>query len=116
MPLGAPCGAGGDACYRQTMRRVVAMALVAIAGVACSAAVKWEKAGASPAEQQRDEADCTSRANLEATIPSAQQVSTTGAGNTPIGPTTTRVAPFDTGVFETCMRDRGYERVAPGTK
>jgi hypothetical protein len=96
------------------MRRTVALILVAIAGVACSSTVKWQKAGVSAAEQQRDETDCTSRASLESSVPSAQRMSTTGS--TPIDPTTTRVAPFDSAVYEECMRTRGYERVAPTPK
>ena len=89
------------------------MILVAMASAACSAAVKWEKAGGSAAEQQRDETDCTSRASLESSVPSAQRVSTTGS--TPMDPQATRVQPYDAGAFEECMRARGYERVAPAT-
>jgi hypothetical protein len=96
------------------MRRTLALTLVALACVACSSTVKWQKAGVSPGEQQRDETDCTSRASLESSVPSAQRVSTTGS--TPIDPTTTRVAPLDAGVFEECMKTRGYERVAPTPK
>jgi hypothetical protein len=89
----------------------MALVLVAIVSVACSAAVKWEKAGASAGEQQRDEADCTARASRESSVPSAQRVSTTSSS--PVDPQATQVRPFDTGVFEACMHDRGYERVAP---
>jgi hypothetical protein len=76
--------------------------------------VKWQKAGTSPGEQQRDETDCYSRASLESSAPSAQRVSTTGS--TPMDPDTTRVQPFSSTVFEQCMHDRGYERVVPTPK
>jgi hypothetical protein len=89
--------------------------LVAIAGAGCAAAtVKWEKPGVSTADQQHDETDCTSRASLESTVPSAQRMSTTVS--TPIDPQSTRVEPYDPAVFEECMRTRGYERVAPTPK
>jgi len=97
------------------MRRAVALLLVAIVGAACSAAtVKWQKTGVSAGEQQRDETDCYSRASVEGSVPSAQRVSTTGS--TPMDPQTTQVQPFDSGVFEQCMHDRGYERIAPTPK
>ena len=93
------------------MRQALALVLVALASAACSSTVKWEKTGVSAGEQQRDETDCTARASRESSVPSAQRVSTTTS--TPVDPQATQVRPFDSGVFEQCMRDRGYERVAP---
>ena len=97
------------------MRRLVALALVALAGVSCSAAVRWQKAGVAAAEQQRDETDCTARANRETTVSTAStRADSPGAGGTPLDYQRNRIEPYDPGVFEECMRTRGYERVPPG--
>jgi hypothetical protein len=96
------------------MRRVLALILLAITGAACSATVKWEKAGASAAERQRDETDCTSQASRQSSVPTAQNIGVTPG--TPVDPQATRIRSFDTTVFEECMRTRGYERVAPTPK
>ena len=85
------------------------LALVAIAGASCSAAIRWEKSGVGEAERQRDETDCTARASRESTVPSAQGVGTTPG--TPYGSETTQIRPYDAGLFDECMRSRGYERV-----
>jgi hypothetical protein len=99
--------------YHHLVRRAVALGLVVIGAASCATAprVRWEKAGVSPGEQQRDETDCTSRASLESSVPSAQRVSPTGS--TPVDPQVTRVRPLDSTVYEDCMRTRGYERIAP---
>lgn len=97
------------------MRRLVALALVALAGVSCSAAVRWQKAGVAPAEQQRDETDCTARADREGTVPTAStRAGSPGAGSPPVDYQRNRIEAYDPGVFEECMRTRGYERVPPG--
>jgi hypothetical protein len=91
------------------MKRLVALALVAVAGASCSAAIRWEKSGVGAAEQQRDETDCTARASQETTVPTAVISGT--STSTPVEPTRTRIQPYNADVFETCMRDRGYQRV-----
>jgi hypothetical protein len=63
------------------MRRLVALALVALAGVSCSAAVRWQKTGVAAAEQQRDETDCTARANREGTVSTASTMAGSPAGS-----------------------------------
>src|SRR5262245_66415353 len=98
---------------RQPVRRAVTLALVAIVGTSCSSAmrVQWQKAGVSAAEQQRDETDCTSQASRQSSVPTAQNVGVTPG--TPVDPQATRVRPFDSVVYEECMKTRGYERIAP---
>jgi hypothetical protein len=90
----------------------VALGLVVIGAASCATAprVRWEKAGVSPGEQQRDETGCTSRANLNTGATSIQRFSTTTS--TPVDPQL-RVSPVDSTVYEDCMRTLGYERVAP---
>ena len=98
--------------HRRLVRRAAALGLVVIGAASCATAprVRWEKAGVSPAEQQRDETDCTSRANLTTGATSTQRLSTTSS--TPVDPQL-RVSPVDSTVYEDCMRDRGYERITP---
>lgn len=98
---------------RHLVRQAVVLGLVVIAAVSCSTAsrVRWDKAGVTPAEQQRDETDCTSRASLGPGAPSAQQVSPTSSAL--VDPQATRVSAVDSTTYEECMRTRGYERVAP---
>lgn len=91
------------------MRRVMALALVVMAGTSCSTAIRWEKSGAGDAERQRDETECTARASRESTVSTAQRTGTTTG--TPYDPQRTRIQPYDATVFEECMRTRGYERV-----
>ena len=91
------------------MRRVTVLAFVVIASAACSSAIRWEKPGVGAGEQQRDETECTSRASRESSVPTAQSVGTTSG--TPVDPQRTRIQPYDAGLFEECMRTRGYERV-----
>jgi len=96
------------------MRRILILALVVIAGVSCSQAVRWQKSGISAAEQQRDEADCTARASREASVPTAARV---GSGtNPPYDPQQAQVQAYDVNVFAECMRSRGYEQVTPAAK
>jgi len=98
-----------DPCYRPFMRRVMALALVVIAGASCSTAIRWEKSGAGDAERQRDETECTARASRESTVSTAQSVGTTYGS--PLDSQRTRIQPYDADLFDECMRTRGYERV-----
>jgi hypothetical protein len=88
------------------------LGLVVIGTASCATVsrVRWEKAGVSPAELQRDETDCTSRATLDTGATTTQRMSTTTS--TPVDPQR-RVSPVDSMVYEDCMRTRGYERIAP---
>ena len=85
--------------------------LVALVGVSCSTAVRWQKAGVAAADQQRDETECTSLANRETTIPSASTVGSSPTTSTPYyDPQRNRIQTHDATGFEECMRTRGYER------
>jgi hypothetical protein len=94
------------------MKRLVALALVALASASCSAVIRWEKSGVGAAEQQRDETECTARASRETSVPTAVTSGTTPSPVT-LDPQRTRIQSYDADVFESCMRDRGYQRV-PG--
>jgi hypothetical protein len=96
------------------MRRLGALVLVALVGVSCSSAVRWQKAGVAAADQRRDETVCTSLANRETTVPSASTVGTSTTTGTPYDPQQNRIQTYDVAAFEECMRTRGYERVPPG--
>jgi hypothetical protein len=93
------------------MRGLAALVVVALVGVSCSTAVRWQKAGVGAAEQQRDETACTGLANRESTVPTASGYGTGTTTSTPLDPQRNRIQPYDAGVFEECMRTRGYERV-----
>jgi hypothetical protein len=92
------------------MRCLGALVLVALVGVSCSSAVRWQKAGVAAADQQRDETECTSLANRETTVTSASTVGTSGTTSTPYDPQRNRIQTYDVAAFEECMRTRGYER------
>jgi hypothetical protein len=96
---------------RHPTRRLVVLAVAAVSTVGCTAAVRWEKPGASEAQRQRDETECVSRSSREGVVPSAQTVGT--SPGTPTDPQRTRVLTTDPAVFDECMKARGYERVAP---
>jgi hypothetical protein len=98
------------------VRRAVVLALVISSSVACGAVgARWEKSGASEAERRRDEAECASRASRETTVPTAERAGS--RAGTPYESQQVRIRDYDSGVFDECMRTRGYERVpgrAPG--
>ena len=50
---------------------------------------------------------------FETTVPSASTVGTSTTTGTPLDPQRNQIQPHDAGVFEECMRTRGYERVPP---
>jgi len=89
------------------MGRVAVLILVALAGVACTATVKWEKTGVDATERQRDETDCTSQASRQSSVPTAQTYGTV------VDPQPSQARPVDSTAYEDCMRTRGYERIAP---
>lgn len=93
------------------MRRLTVLGLLVVAGFGCTAVVRWEKAGGSEADRQRDETDCTGLASRETAVPTAQSAGT-GYG-TPTQSQRTRIRTYDAGAFEECMKGRGYQRIAP---
>lgn len=93
------------------MRRMAVLGAAVVWTLGCSAAVRWEKTGASDAERRRDEAECVSLASREGTVPTAQSASTSTA--TPLDSQRTRIQSYDTALVEQCMTGRGYQMVAP---
>jgi hypothetical protein len=100
-----------DLDYTRPMRRLAVFVLIALGSVACGAAIRWEKAGASEAERQKDETECTSLASREGTAPTARDAA--ASATTPVGYQRTRVEPYNPTVFDECMGTRGYQRVSP---
>jgi hypothetical protein len=87
--------------------------LVALVGVSCSSAVRWQKAGVAGADQRRDETECTSLATRESTAATTTGYGTGTTTTMPVDTQRNRIQPYDAGVFEDCMKTRGYEQVPP---
>jgi hypothetical protein len=85
--------------------------LVALVGVSCSSAVRWQKSGVAAPQQRQDETECTSLATREPTASTTTGYGTGTTTTTPVDPQRNRIQPYDAGVFEECMKTRGYERV-----
>jgi hypothetical protein len=94
------------------MRHVVILTLLVLGVVGCAATVRWDKTGVSDAERQRDQTECASRASLESSAPVAQSSGTMYSA--PVDSNRVQVRPYDTQVYDECMRARGYERASPG--
>jgi hypothetical protein len=92
------------------MRRVAVLLLVALGIAACATGARWERPGASEAERRRDEAECAAQANRDRSVP-AQRIVTRSGGRTTEGVGLVTVRDLDPGVFDECMRTRGYDRV-----
>lgn len=92
------------------MWRAVAMSLLALGAVACATGARWERPGGTDAERRRDEAECASLANRDRSVPSQRITARPGGGTTESTELVT-VRDFDSGVFDECMRVRGYARV-----
>jgi hypothetical protein len=92
------------------MWRVPVLILVALGSAACVTGVRWERPGATEAERRRDESECAAQANRDRSVP-AQRIVTRSSGRTTEGMELVTVRDFDSGVFDECMRTRGYERV-----
>jgi hypothetical protein len=92
------------------MWRVPVLILLTLGSAACATGVRWERSGATEAEQRRDESECAARANRDRSVP-AQRIVTRSSGRTTEGMELVTVRDFDSGVFDECMRTRGYERV-----
>jgi hypothetical protein len=92
------------------MWRVRALAFLALWSVACATGARWERPGGTEAERRRDEAECAARANRDRSVPT-QRITTRSGGRTTESMELVTVRDFDSGVFDECMRTRGYERV-----
>jgi hypothetical protein len=96
------------------MRRLALLAL-ALASVGCVTIERWERPGATEAEQRRDDAECWARAENERAVPTRRLVSRPGGG----GPyETVEMVPrreFDSALYEQCLESRGYRKVPAKT-
>ena len=92
------------------MWRVFALTFLALGSVACATGARWERPGATEAERRRDETECAAQANRDRSVP-AQRIVTRPGGRTTEGMELVTVRDFDSGVFDECMRARGYARV-----
>jgi hypothetical protein len=102
--------APGDCASTPARRRLGLLVLVALVGVSCSAAVRWQKAGVAAADQQRDETECTSLANRETTIPSASTVGSSPTTSTPYDPQRNRIQTYDVARLRRVQADPRHER------
>jgi hypothetical protein len=86
--------------------------VVALAGAACATS-RWERAGATEADRQRDETECTARANRDYSVPGRRVISSSRRDvNESVELVTRRE--FDVAAYEACMEGRGYRRVPVG--
>ena len=92
------------------MWRVPFLILVAPGSAACATGARWERPGATEVERRRDETECAAQANRDRSVPGQRITSRPGGGVTESTELVT-VRDFDSGVFDECMRTRGYERV-----
>jgi hypothetical protein len=98
--------------YDRLVRRALALTILALGTVACATGARWERPGGTDAERRRDEAGCAAQADRDRSLPTQRVTPLPGGGTVE---TTERVTArnVDPGVFDECMRTRGYERV-PG--
>jgi hypothetical protein len=82
-----------------------------LGSAACAPGARWERPSATEADRRRDETECTSLASRDRSIPVPRNMSSssTRAGRDGIELATVR--DFEPGVFDECMRTRGYERI-----
>jgi hypothetical protein len=92
------------------MWRGIVLTLLALGGAACATGTRWERSGATEDDRKRDETDCAARANRDRSVP-AQRIIARSSGRTTEGMELVTVREFDSGVFDECMRVRGYQRV-----
>jgi hypothetical protein len=93
------------------MWRDLALVVVLLGSAACGAGVRWERPGGTEAERRRDETDCAALANRDRSVPA--QRTTRSGGRTTESVELVTVRDFDSGVYDECMKSRGYQRV-PG--
>jgi hypothetical protein len=92
------------------MWRAILLTLLALGGAACATGARWERSGATEDDRRRDETECAARANRDYSVP-AQRIIARSGGRTTEGMGLVTVRDFDSGVFDECMRVRGYRRV-----
>lgn len=85
------------------------LALLVLASGACAAGTRWERPGGTEADRKGDETDCAGLANRDRSVP-AQRIITRPGGRTTEGVEMVTVRDSDSGVFDECMRSRGYHR------
>ena len=92
------------------MWRVPVLIVVTLGTAACATGARWERPGGTEAERRRDETECAAQANRERSVP-AQRITTRSGGRTTESMELVTVRDLDPGVFDECMRTRGYDRV-----
>jgi hypothetical protein len=91
---------------------VVALGLAGLSLAACGAGARWERAGATDAERRRDEAECAGLANRDRSVPVSRSTTGSATRRNMDGLEMATVRDFDTGVFDECMKSRGYQQVS----
>jgi hypothetical protein len=92
------------------MRQAIVLTLLVLGGAACATGTRWERSGATGDDRRRDETECAAQANRDRSGP-AQRIIARSGGRTTEGMELVTVREFDSGVFDECMRVRGYRRV-----
>jgi hypothetical protein len=92
------------------MWRVPVLIVVTLGAAACATGARWERPGSTEAERRRDETECAAQANRERSVP-AQRIATRSGGRITESMGLVTVRDLDPGVFDECMRTRGYDRV-----
>ena len=97
------------------MWRAIFLTLLALGGAACAPGARWDqdRPGATDEGMGLVTVRDFDSGVFETTVPSASTVGTSTTTGTPLDPQRNRIQPYDAGVFEECMRTRGYERVPP---
>jgi hypothetical protein len=90
--------------------RPIILTVLVLGGAACGAGTRWDRPGMTEEDRQRDEAECAAQANRDRSVP-AQRIIARSSGRTTEGMELVTVRDFDSGVFDECMRTRGYRRV-----
>ncbi len=94
------------------MGRAAALALVMLASAACGAGVRWERPGGTEAERQRDETECAGLANRDRSLPAQRSMTGSSLRRGQDGIELVTVRAYDLGVFDECMKTRGYQQVS----
>lgn len=79
-------------------------------GAGCATIQRWERPGATEAEQRRDETECWARADNERAV-LGQRVIARSDGRVTESLELVPRREFDTALYEQCLQDRGYRRV-----
>ena len=93
------------------MWRSTVLTLLVLGGAACGAGTRWDRPGMTEDDRRRDEAGCAAQANRDRSVP-AQRIIARSGGRTTEGMELVTVRDFDSGVFDECMRTRGYRKVS----